>query len=108
MDTFKLSTDDTGENQGSKMLKEIDGLDLLLTGHQHRTLAGKLFGTYYTQPALNGQGLGLIDVEFTKTSGKWSYKVNKIEILDTVGLDADQELLDLISDYEEKTQKFFC
>ncbi len=105
-DTFKLSTDDTGENQGSKMLKEIDGLDLLLTGHQHRTLAGKLFGTYYTQPALNGQGLGLIDIEFTKTSEKWSYKVNKIEILDTVGLDANQELLDLITDYEAKTQKF--
>lgn len=105
-DTFDLSTDDTGENQGSKMLKEIDGLDLLLTGHQHRTLAGKLFGTYYTQPALNGQGLGLVDIEFTKISDKWTYVVKRIEILDTVGIDANQELLDLITDYEEKTQQF--
>ena len=105
-ETGFLSTDDTGENQGSKMLKEIDGIDLLLTGHQHRTLAGKLYGTYYMQPALNGQGLGLVDVEFINESGKWTYEVKTIEILDTIGEEVDQTLLDLIADYENKTQKF--
>lgn len=105
-DSFELSIEDTGENQGSKMLKEIDGIDLLLTGHQHRTLAGEKFGTYYTQPALNGQGLAVVDIEFTSNSGKWSYQVNNIEIADTIGLEPDLKLMDLVSDYEDKTQKF--
>lgn len=105
-DTFELSCEDTGENQASKMLKELDGIDLLLTGHQHRTLSGKLFGTYYLQPALNGQGLGLADIDFTYSNNKWSYEVTNIDVLSTEGIIVDQKLLDLVSDYEDKTQKF--
>lgn len=104
--TFELSTADTGENQGSKMLKEIDDVDLLLTGHQHRTLAGISYGTYYLQPALNGQGLGLADIEFTLLDGKWQYKINNIEVLNTKGIKVDESLLELIRDYEEGTQSF--
>jgi len=104
--TYELTSDDTGENQGSKMLKEIDGIDLLLTGHQHRTLAGEMFGTYYLQPSLNGQGLGLADIEFTLENNKWNYKVSDIKIIPTSDIKVDQKLLDLISDYENKTQEF--
>jgi len=104
--TFELTTEDTGENQGSKMLKEIEGIDLLLSGHQHRTLAGELFGTLYTQPSLNGQGLGLIDINFTFEDGIWIHSPKNIEILSTEGIVPDQDLLDVIDSYEEKTQIF--
>ncbi len=105
-DTFELSTEDTGENQGSKMLKEIGDIDLLLTGHQHRTLSGELFGTHYIQPSLNGKGLGFADIEFTFINGKWNYEITKLKILSTTGIEVDHKLLDLISDYENETQKF--
>ncbi|PDY55435.1 bifunctional metallophosphatase/5'-nucleotidase, partial [Bacillus cereus] len=32
----------TGENQGYAMYDEIDGIDILLTGHQHREIAQTL------------------------------------------------------------------
>ena len=35
----ELVVEDTGENQGSKMLHSIPEIDLLLTGHQHRKKA---------------------------------------------------------------------
>lgn len=28
----------TGENQGYRMCSEIEGIDVLLTGHQHRSI----------------------------------------------------------------------
>ena len=106
LETFELTTEDTGENQGFKMLKEIDGVDLLLTGHQHRTLSGQLFDTYYIQPSFNGKGLGLCDIEFSYINDKWDYNISTIEVKSTDGIEADQDLLNLINDYEIKTQKF--
>lgn len=105
-ESFEFTSEDTGENQGSRMLKEIEDIDLLLTGHQHRTLAGELFGTLYTQPAFNGQGLGLIDIEFIKEKGIWKSNSKNTEILNTKGVEPDQNLLNLISNYEDKTQIF--
>ncbi len=88
------------------MLKEIDGIDLLLTGHQHRTLTGKSYSTYYMQPSLNGQGLGKVDIDFTLDDGKWNYEISSINILSTDGIDVDNNLLDLVTTYEDKTQSF--
>lgn len=53
----------TGENEGYKMLKEIDGLDVLLLGHQHREYCGTLFDTVYTQPGADGRFLACIDID---------------------------------------------
>ena len=52
----------TGENQGYEMLRQIQGLDVLITGHQHRSLAGSAFGTVYTQTADKGLELACIDI----------------------------------------------
>ncbi|MCK5387849.1 MAG: bifunctional metallophosphatase/5'-nucleotidase [Candidatus Izimaplasma sp.] len=106
LETHEFSMEDTGENQGYKILKEIPDVDLLLTGHQHRTLAGKLFNTYYTQPALNGTALGLIDIEFYNEENVWKYNVNNIEILSTRNIIPDTKLLNLVTRDEEATQIF--
>ena len=34
-----------GENVGYQILKEVKGIDALLTGHQHRTIAEVIDGT---------------------------------------------------------------
>lgn len=106
LETHELSVEDTGENQGFKIIKEIPDIDLLLTGHQHRTLAGKLFDTYYTQPSLNGTGLGLIDIDFFKSKNTWKYIVNNIKVIDTADVIPDKKILNLVSKDEEKTQLF--
>ncbi|NEW66601.1 bifunctional metallophosphatase/5'-nucleotidase [Carnobacteriaceae bacterium zg-84] len=39
----------TGENVGYALCTEIDGIDVLITGHQHRQLVGKINGTHIIQ-----------------------------------------------------------
>lgn len=58
----RLTEDETGENEGYKILRNIRGIDVMISGHQHRTEAGKLYDTYYTQTAANGAELACIDI----------------------------------------------
>lgn len=61
--TGQPSEELTGENQGYQMLKEIQGLDILISGHQHRSYCGELFGTVYTQTLDAGRELSCIDID---------------------------------------------
>jgi len=106
LETHEATIEDTGENQGYKILKEIDDIDLLLTGHQHRILAGKLFNTYYLQPSFNGTGLGYLDIDFNLVNDKWIYNVNNIEVLFTNDLEPDINLINLVQESEQQTQSF--
>ena len=46
------------------MCTEIDGIDLLISGHQHRTLAHKIKNTVVIQMGSEGQSFGKIDWDF--------------------------------------------
>lgn len=52
----------TGENIGYELCEKL-GLDILLTGHQHRSLAGKCLGTVVAQTAQNGREVGYIEFD---------------------------------------------
>ena len=86
------SEDLTGENEAYELVKSIPGIDILISGHQHRSLNGKLFNTYYTQTSANGTELACIDI-FPE-----SHTI-ETHIL-TCDTDADKELLAPIQ-YEE-------
>lgn len=62
LETFEAIEPQTGENQGAQMIEEIDGIDVLLTGHQHRHLAGKSRGVAYVQPGYGGEYIGQVDI----------------------------------------------
>jgi len=67
IDTGQDDETNTGENQGYRMLTEIEGIDLLLTGHQHRTIAySDKRGTSILQPTCNGIEIAALDVEFVQ------------------------------------------
>ena len=54
----------TTENQGYQMCQEVEGIDVLLTGHQHRFIAGEsVNGVLIVQPGSQGRALGKVDVE---------------------------------------------
>ncbi len=63
LETFLPTENLTGENIGSKILEEIEGIDILISGHQHRSLALKVKNTVVTQTASNGYELACIDIE---------------------------------------------
>ncbi len=48
----------TGENQGYRLCLEVEGIDILLTGHQHRTISGtQINGVTVVQPGSLGTHL---------------------------------------------------
>ncbi|AIO18893.1 2',3'-cyclic-nucleotide 2'-phosphodiesterase/3'-nucleotidase precursor [Candidatus Izimaplasma bacterium HR1] len=104
LETNELLTIDTSENQGSKILNEIEGIDLLLTGHQHRSLFGTRNKTIYTQPGYNAQNLAVVVIEYNKDSK--SYQVLENKLLDLQNIKADQKVLDLVKEIEDETQKY--
>lgn len=101
-ETGLLTIEDTGENQGYKMIKEISGIDLLLTGHQHRYLAGSLFGTTYVQPGYNGSNLSKVDIIFDTDTKEYTMDVELLEPTSII----DEKLLSIVNNIEEKTNQY--
>ena len=52
-----------GENESYRLLKEVPGIDALLTGHQHRVIADHLFGVPIIQVGHRGQYIGRITLK---------------------------------------------
>lgn len=57
---------DTTENVGYKICNEL-GFDILLTGHQHMPVAGRMIhGTYTLQPIANGREYAYVEIDLEK------------------------------------------
>jgi len=52
----------TGENEGYQLLTQVPGIDALITGHQHRQIAGVYHGVPTTQPGDKALAVGEIDL----------------------------------------------
>lgn len=92
----ELIEQDRGENQAYRMLKNIPEINILISGHQHRSLAGKIFHTTYTQTKDKGQELAVIDI-FPE-----SHQIESQVLRNN--LPANQEFIDLVSKEEQETQ----
>ncbi|SHN58624.1 5'-nucleotidase C-terminal domain-containing protein [Fervidobacterium gondwanense] len=96
-----------GENQGYALATEIEGVHVLLTGHQHRTISTKIGNVAVVQPSNWGRMVGKVALILEKNEeGKWVVKDSKPELIDASKYPADQEILELTKDYEEKTQRW--
>ena len=60
----------TGENEGYELLKNILGVDVLLTGHQHREIATVESSIAIVQPGDKGHHLGEVRLTIEKQDGK--------------------------------------
>ena len=62
----------TGENQGYQLCMEVEGIDVLLTGHQHRQIAGNMInGVIVVQPGKDGIALGKVTLQLEKDEAGW-------------------------------------
>src|SRR5699024_8963566 len=61
----------SGENQGYAICEQINGIDVLLTGHQHRVLTGKINDVLIIQPGNNGKLYGEVDITVKRTDKGW-------------------------------------
>lgn len=93
----------TGENQGYAICQEIEGIDVLLTGHQHRSLTGNINGVEIVQPSNNGQFLGKV-VLTLNDQNEIIHKSS--ELLSVEDVEADEDVLKLTATFEIETQKW--
>lgn len=63
LETFLPLEELTGENQGAKMLQEIEGIDVLLTGHQHRAINQQVKDAWTVQPGHAGEYVAEVILE---------------------------------------------
>jgi len=106
LDTFEPYVEDTGENQGSRMLKEIKGIDVLLTSHQHRQIAKKVEATLVIQPEHSGKGFGLVECYFEKKEDNWIVKNASVEFITKGAEEPDPTLTKMLSKIEDATQAY--
>ncbi len=104
--TGEPTEDLTGENKGYLLLETVEGIDVLLTGHQHRSIAGFVLGVPVSMPSNWGKAVGKIELTLDNASGDWLITAKSVELISTSGVEADQEILDLIQPYEDKVQKW--
>ncbi len=56
----------TRENIGYELCQQLDNVDVVITGHQHRELAQHLFDKAIVQPGTKGSALGKIELLFNE------------------------------------------
>ncbi|WP_268893703.1 bifunctional metallophosphatase/5'-nucleotidase [Paenibacillus puerhi] len=96
----------TGENQGFALCREVEGIDLLLTGHQHRVIPGaRVCGVPVLQPGSAGGWLGkaVLSVERDR-EGRWHIAAVETELLSPEGAAPDAQILELADPHERLTQ----
>lgn len=63
LETGELLETEDGENQGYRMCAEIDEVDIIISGHQHREICTTIMGKSVVQPSTKGVCLGSIQLE---------------------------------------------
>ncbi|RCX17807.1 2',3'-cyclic-nucleotide 2'-phosphodiesterase/3'-nucleotidase [Fontibacillus phaseoli] len=95
----------TGENQAYAMCTEVAGIDVLVTGHQHRLLAGEVHGVTVVQSGCNGQTMGKISIDLVLEQGRWVIRGKRAELLKPDRhVKPDAAVLGLSQELEERTQ----
>jgi 2',3'-cyclic-nucleotide 2'-phosphodiesterase/3'-nucleotidase len=97
----------SGENQGYAMCMEIEGIDVLLTGHQHRRLTGEINGVTIVQSGVSGSSCGRISIQLEKREGeRWRIVKKEARLLDasSEGNSPDNTVLELTEETEAEAQ----
>ena len=82
----------TGENQAYRMLSEIEGIDVLLTGHQHRLINQNSKHTITMQPGFAGAFIGHVSLEITDNK----LTAMTSQLIDTNDFEADRSLIEVM------------
>lgn len=88
----------TGENVGYRLATEIPGINGVITGHQHRTLAGAVNGVPLLQPGTRGASIGEMSFELQQKEQKWHVKSAKAQ---TISLASEKEDTAVLKEIEE-------
>lgn len=107
LETGEPTERQTGENQGYAICRDIEGIDVLLTGHQHRQIADIIHGVAVVQPGVSGAACGKVKLSLKRDAdGKWRITDKWTALLRPDGdvQRPDADILRMVEDLEAKTQ----
>ncbi|XOV21480.1 bifunctional metallophosphatase/5'-nucleotidase [Lacticaseibacillus paracasei] len=93
----------TGENVGYA-LTQVPGIDALVTGHQHRQLAGLVNGVPITQPGYRGEAIGKITLDLNQTASGYQFTASKAVLVKTGGSIASPTILQSAADLNQTVE----
>ncbi|WP_151737692.1 bifunctional metallophosphatase/5'-nucleotidase ['Paenibacillus yunnanensis' Narsing Rao et al. 2020] len=97
----------TGENAGYALCEEVEGIDVLLTGHQHRAIADcSINGVCVVQPANEGRFLGKVTLQMEKHPEGWRITDRRSELVSAEEAEPDPSIEELIHEIEALTQEW--
>lgn len=98
LDTLEPIDVNEGENEGYALIKEVEGIDVLLTGHQHNVISRVIDGVAVLMPGDKCRYLGKITLQFNKYDGEdsWTLVDAKPELIPTK---VEDELLQEEAEY---------
>lgn len=95
----------TGENAGYELCERVEGIDVLLTGHQHRAIADcQINGVCVVQPANEGRFLGKVTLRIMKGESGWSVTSSRSELISAADFRPDENVERIIGEVEAFTQ----
>lgn len=105
LDSFQDYVRDTGENRGSKILETFPFIDVLLTGHQHRSLCQEVGKVTVLQPSFNARQIGQVDLSFEKEE-VWRLSNKQAKLIEVGPIPVDKRCQELIEPLEKMTQAY--
>ncbi|MBP1975942.1 bifunctional metallophosphatase/5'-nucleotidase [Cohnella thailandensis] len=105
LETGELTENETGENQGYRICMEVPGIDILLTGHQHREIDGAYInGVRIIQAGGMGMHLGMAQATLARENGAWRVTGTDSKLLHQGEYVPDPAVVEIVSETEEGTQ----
>lgn len=97
----------TGENLGYKIATEIDEIDVLLTGHQHRSIVhNDIHNKIVIQPTHQGIEVGHATIVMNYINNQWVIVSKDAELINTAPYPADNSILKMCAPLEKTLQKW--
>lgn len=96
----------TGENQAYEICEKIKGIDVLVTGHQHKIIENKTINDILLlQPGSHGKYIGIVKLSL-KYTNEWRISDKSSQVVTVTDLHDDSNVLSITRDYEYNVQQW--
>jgi 2',3'-cyclic-nucleotide 2'-phosphodiesterase/3'-nucleotidase len=107
LDTGKPTESLTGENQAYELCIKVKGIDVLLTGHQHRFIENKYVnGVLVLQPGNAANAIGRVEVNLKMHNNVWKVIDKKSKLVYCEKRESQVEIENIVKDIEKDTQNW--
>lgn len=105
LDTGKPTESITGENQAYDLCMKVKDIDVLLTGHQHRSIYNKYInGVIVVQPGNAAKAIGKVEINLKRNFNGWKVIDKNSKLIYCKNRVSQSSVEDIVENIEKDTQ----